>query len=123
MAARSAGREEAGLADSRGGKRFPLALPVTIHDGKRGLASKTMNLSAAGAYVSGSPDLEVGSKVEFAIIVPGSMVGSRKDVEIKCRGRVVRRDAPRKGKKAAKKSGKAKAGLALVIEHYKFMRK
>ena len=117
------------MADSRGGKRFPLTLPVTIHDGKspRGLASKTINLSAAGAYVSGSPELEVGSKLEFAITVPGSMVGSRKDVEIKCRGRVVRRDAPRKGKKAGgkagKKSGRAKSGLALVIDHYKFMRK
>ncbi|MGH9508625.1 MAG: PilZ domain-containing protein [Terriglobales bacterium] len=117
------------MADSRGGKRFPLALPITIHDGKssRGLASRTMNLSAAGAYISGSPELEVGSKVEFAITVPGSMVGSRKDVEIKCRGRVVRRDAPRKGRKASgkagKKSGRGKSGLALVIEHYKFMRK
>lgn len=117
------------MADSRGGKRFPLALPITIHDGKspRGLASRTMNLSAAGAYIAGSPELEVGSKVEFAITVPGSMVGSRKDVEIKCRGRVVRRDAPRKGRKApgkaGKKSGRGKSGLALVIEHYKFLRK
>ena len=116
------------MADSRGGKRFPLTLPVTIHDGKspRGLASKTINLSAAGAYVSGSPELEVGSKLEFAITVPGSMVGSRKDVEIKCRGRVVRRDGPRKGKKsgkAGKRSSRGKSGLALVIEHYKFMRK
>ena len=117
------------MADSRGGKRFPLALPITILDAKssRKHASKTLDLSAAGAYVSGSPDLEVGSKVEFAITVPASMVGSRKDVEIQCRGRVVRRDAPRKSRKASgragKKAGRNKSGLAVVIEHYKFTRK
>ena len=117
------------MADSRGGKRFPLALPITIQDAKssRRLASKTLDLSAAGAYISGSPDLEVGSHVEFAITVPASMVGSRKDVEIQCRGRVVRRDGPRKARKASgrsgKKSGRGKSGLAVVIEHYKFTRK
>ncbi len=117
------------MADSRGGKRFPLALPITIQDAKtsRRHASKTLDLSAAGAYISGSPDLEVGSRVEFAITVPASMVGSRKDVEIQCRGRVVRRDGPRKTRKASGKAGKKAArnknGLAVVIEHYKFTRK
>ncbi len=118
------------MADSRGGKRFPLTLPITLHDGKsqRRLAARTMDLSAAGAYISASPDLEVGTPVEFAITIPSSMVGSRKDVEIQCRGRVVRRDAaPRKGRKpagkAGKKSGRKKSGLAVVIDHYKFTRK
>jgi len=114
------------VADSRGGKRFPLALPITIQDAKssRWHASKTLDLSAAGAYISSSPDVEVGSQVEFAITIPGSMVGSRKDVEIQCRGRVVRRDAPRKGRKVSgKKSGRKKNGLAVKIEHYKFTRK
>ncbi len=122
------------MADSRGGKRFPLALPITIHDGKsqRGHAARTTDLSAAGAYISASPDLEVGTPVKFAIIIPSSMVGSRRDVEIQCRGRVVRRDAaPRQGrkpagkaaKKLANKPGRKKVGLAVVIDYYKFTRK
>ncbi len=114
------------MADSRGGKRFPLALPITILDARssRRHASKTLDLSAAGAYISGSPDLEVGSRVEFSITIPASMVGGRRDVEIQCRGRVVRRDAPRNGRKRpGKKAVRKTNGVAVVIEHYKFTRK
>ena len=35
-------------------------------------------------------DVPVGSTVDFTILLPGEVVGSRGDVQIDCRGRVVR---------------------------------
>jgi hypothetical protein len=108
------------LADSRTGKRFPLELPITIR-GKnflRGKAATTADVSAAGVYIQASADLEIGTKIEFDISLPAEVVGTDSDVEIVCKGRVVRLDAP-----AGKKNKSGKNGVACVIDHYKFVRK
>ncbi len=105
------------MSDSRTGRRFPLELPISIDDKKsRKLKGTTTNVSAAGVYMQAKADLEVGSKVKFQIMLPGSMIGAKKDVAIECSGRVVRgRD---------KTSKKVKdPGVACVIDSYKFVRK
>jgi hypothetical protein len=103
----------------RTGKRFPLALPITIRNRKaaRGEATTTHNVSAAGVYLKANSKLEIGSTVEFDITLPGQIVGTNKDVEIHCKGRVVRLEAPKPRARAPK------AGIACVIDHYKFVRK
>ena len=105
------------MTDSRTGKRFPLALPITIRPKKTGknASGTTANVSAAGVFIQASANIEVGAGIEFDITLPGKIVGSHHDVEICCKGRVVRMEAG-KGKK------KGKAGIACVIDHYKFIR-
>jgi len=104
------------LSETRTGKRFPLQLPITIRDGST--ASKeqigvTQNVSAAGVYISADANVEVGSEIEFDITLPADIVGSQHDVQVRCRGRVVRSeivpDAPQ-------------AGLACIIDNYWFVR-
>jgi len=105
------------LTEARTGKRFPLALPITIRPKKmsRTAAGTTANVSAAGVYIQSSANLEVGSLIEFDITLPPEIVGTRLPVEIVCKGRVVRMESTSKGKK--------KNGIACVIDHYKFVRK
>jgi hypothetical protein len=101
----------------RTGKRFPLELPITILErGSRKAAGTTANVSAAGVYIQSPADIEVGSKIEFDITLPGKVVGTDADVQIHCKGRVIR--AEDSGKKKA-----SKRGVACVIDQYKFVRK
>ncbi len=110
------------MSEARTGKRFPLHLAATIHGGRASgnQIGTTANLSAAGVFIQAEANFEVGSKVAFDITLPGEMIGSRKDVLIRCQGRVVRTEGSksRKGKSSRKKSG-----LACVIDSYKFVRK
>lgn len=105
------------MTDSRTGKRFPLALPITIRPKKtgKGASGTTANVSAAGVFIQASANLEIGAMIEFDITLPGKIVGTRENVEISCKGRVVRMEAG-KGKK------KGKSGIGCVIDHYKFIR-
>lgn len=97
----------------RTGKRFPLELPITIHKkGSRAAAGKTANVSAAGVYIQSASEIAVGSPIEFDITLPGKVVGTDHDVEIHCKGRVVRSE-----------DAKKKHGVAAVIDQYKFVRK
>jgi hypothetical protein len=105
------------LAESRTGKRFPLTLPINLRpktSAKRH-AGTTQNVSAAGVYIHADSELQIGTAIEFDIMLPAVIVGADRDVEIRCKGRVVRMD---KAKGKAKKSG-----LACVIDNYKFVRK
>lgn len=107
------------MADTRTGKRFPLQLPITIESGKSPKRHKgtTANVSAAGVYITSDVAFEIGSKIEFEITLPALVIGTQRDVEIRCRGRVVRIEATRENKKAPKR------GLACVIDNYKFIRR
>ncbi len=112
------------MSESRTGKRFPIKLPITIRDVKssRRHRALTKDLSAAGVAIQGGAPLRVGSRIEFEIKLPGKVIGIGRDVELLCRGRVVRSEAgPAKGK--SKKKKKAKSGLACVIDQYKFIRR
>jgi len=52
-------------------------------------------------------DVPVGSMVEFTIVLPGDVVGSLGDVQLDCRGRVVR---------SFEESGRR--GVGVVIDEY-----
>jgi PilZ domain len=115
------------LAESRTGRRFPLNLPIHLREGATAeVEGTTTNLSAAGVYIKAEADLEVGSNIEFDITLPAEVIGSEKDVTIRCQGRVVRTEkAKTNHKKKAGKEGSDKddwGGVACVIDHYKFIR-
>lgn len=106
------------MSEARTGKRFPLELPIKIHqsDERDEHAGMTGNLSAAGVYIKADAALEIGSAVEFEIVLPPEVTGAAENVLVQCRGRVVRKDAP-----AGK--GDDAQGVACVIDSYDFVRK
>jgi hypothetical protein len=57
------------------------------------------------------PHVPVGSIVDFTILLPGDVVGSRCDVQIDCHGRVVRSF-----------EDKGRRGVGVVIDEYHFER-
>ena len=104
------------MSEARTGKRFPLHLPIKIHEeGRAGAASgMTGDLSAAGVYIRADASLEVGSNVEFEITLPPEVTGSTENVVVQCKGRVVRTDEP---------AGSVESrGVACVIDSYDFVR-
>jgi hypothetical protein len=117
--ARKEGHERGGLvSEARTGKRFPLELPIKIHKADEGgqASGVTGNLSAAGVYIRADAALEVGSNVEFEIVLPPEVTGAKENVTVQCKGRVVRTDEPATG-------GNAEArGVACVIDSYDFVR-
>ena len=72
------------MADARTGKRFPLNLPIKIRKGKaaKGAKATTSNVSAAGIYIEGDESLEIGSTIDFDIVLPANIVGADRDVEV-----------------------------------------
>ncbi len=103
------------MSDSRTGQRFRLQLPVRIQRSDSRVSAKavTENMSAAGVYLSAAVPLKVGAKVKFSITLPGREIGSRRDVAIRCTGRVVRIDSARR---------RGQRGVACVIDTYRFVR-
>jgi hypothetical protein len=91
--------------------RFPLHLAVEIVSQNGACAAETQNISANGVLFAMDRDVPVGSMVDFTILLPGEVVGSRGDVQIDCRGRVVRsfEDGGRRG-------------VGVVIDEYHFER-
>jgi hypothetical protein len=91
--------------------RFPLHLAVEIVSQNGAGAAETQNISANGVLFAMDRDVPVGSMVDFTILLPGEVVGSRGDVQIDCRGRVVRsfEDGGRRG-------------VGVVIDEYHFER-
>lgn len=107
------------MSEARTGKRFPLELPIRIHRKGGDEGATTADLSSAGVYIKSASDLAVGSSIEFDITMPAEVLGTPADVEVRCTGRVVRKDAG-----ASTNSGKKKtSGVACVIDEYKFIRK
>lgn len=105
------------MSEARTGKRFPLHLPIKIHNEGASSDSKgtTADLSAAGVYIRADASLEIGSPVEFEITLPPDVTGGQESVTIQCKGRVVRTDPG-----GSTPDGK---GVACVIDSYEFVRK
>jgi hypothetical protein len=111
-----------GYADVQGAPRFPIKLPVALkspvsHDGVAdyGFTGKTVeteNISANGVLFRMDADVPVGSAVDFTISLPADVVGAEADVQVDCRGRVVRSFADG-----------SRRGVGVVIDEYRFERK
>ncbi|HKM86885.1 MAG TPA: PilZ domain-containing protein [Terriglobales bacterium] len=111
-----------GYADVQGAPRFPIKLPVALKSAVnqsgvtgQGVAGKTVeteNISANGVLFRMDADVPVGSAVDFTLSLPADVVGAEADVQVDCRGRVVRsfEDGGRRG-------------VGVVIDEYRFERK
>jgi hypothetical protein len=118
-----AGKNRKGYTDVQGAPRFPIKLPVALKSaaaaagvggsaGQDFAAIETENISANGVLFRMDADVPVGSAVDFTISLPADVVGAEDDVQVDCRGRVVRSFADG-----------ARRGVGVVIDEYRFERK
>jgi PilZ domain-containing protein len=111
QAAREAA-ERARYSQLQSAMRFPLKLPVALKSDQGERTVETQNISANGVLFEMDAAMPVGSIVEFTIAVPADVMGSSKDVQVDCRGRVVR----------CEYEG-GRRGVAVVIDEYHLERR
>jgi hypothetical protein len=70
--------------------RFPLMLPVVLLSSQGEFGALTGNVSASGVLLELDRPLEVGPEIRFSLRMPGTVLGTPRDVLIHCLGRVVR---------------------------------
>ena len=102
-----------GYTDVQGAARFPIKLPVALKSGGNEKTIETENISANGVLFRMDADVPIGSAVDFTISLPANVVGAEADVQVDCRGRVVRSFAEDGGRR----------GVGVVIDEYRFERR
>jgi hypothetical protein len=118
-----ASKNRTGYTDVQGAPRFPIKLPValkspfnqsmgTTNSSVTARAVETENISANGVLFRMDADVPVGSAVDFTISLPADVVGASADVQVDCRGRVVRSFADGE-----------RRGVGVVIDEYRFERR
>jgi len=102
----------ADVSNSRKGYSGVQGAPVAMRSGASGDSVETENISANGVLFRMDADVPVGSAVDFTISLPADVVGAAADVQVDCRGRVVRSfdDGGRRG-------------VGVVIDEYRFERR
>jgi hypothetical protein len=116
-------RNRRGYTDVQGAPRFPIRLPVALKSaadqsgvpGQSAVIGRTVeteNISANGVLFRMDADVPVGSAVDFTISLPADVVGAEADVQVDCRGRVVRSFADG-----------GRRGVGVVIDEYRFERR
>jgi hypothetical protein len=98
--------------DMQSAARFPLKLPVAVKSEEGRRPAETQNISANGVLFEVDADMPVGSLVDFTISLPADVVGADSDVQLDCRGRVVR---------SFDEGGRH--GVGVVIDEYRFDRR
>ena len=98
--------------DLQSAPRFPLHLAASVKTDGSSYAAETENISANGVLFAMDKDVPVGSTVDFTLTLPAEIIGAQQNVQIDCRGRVVRsfEDSGRKG-------------VGVVIDEYRFDRR
>lgn len=97
--------------DVQGAARFPIQLPVSLKSESGDSSAEIKNISANGVLFQVNSDMPVGSPVNFTISLPADVVGAEADVQLDCRGRVVR---------SFEDNGRR--GVGVVIDEYRFER-
>ena len=98
--------------DMQSAVRFPIKLPISVKSKSGDSATETQNISANGVLFHVDAEMPIGSMVDFTISLPAEVVGAETDVQLDCRGRVVRNfeEAGRRG-------------VGVVIDEYRFERR
>ena len=70
--------------------RFPLSLPVVLSTDDGEFSAATVNVSANGALFITDRTVTTGTLIGFSLRMPGEILGTPRDVLVRCLGRVVR---------------------------------
>ena len=100
-------------SERRVARRFTMSLPLRVlprdsHTSE--LRAHTRDVSYQGLYFLAEEPFEVGSEIEFVITLP-QQVAQTGDVDIRCRGQIVRVETVENGR----------MGVAAKIERYEFV--
>jgi len=98
-------------SDLQSAARFPIKLPVSFKSNAGESHTETENISANGVLFRVDADMPVGAPLDFTISLPAAILGAGADVQVDCRGRVVRSVA---------EGGRRDVGV--VIDEYRFER-
>jgi len=98
--------------DMQSAVRFPIKLPVSVKSKSGDNLAETQNISANGVLFQVDSEMPIGSLVDFTISLPADVVGAQTDVQLDCRGRVVRN---------FEEDGRR--GVGVVIDEYRFERR
>src|SRR5678816_1113615 len=96
------------MMEQRKHQRFELRLPfeVVTNGSRSKVRGETKNVSSAGVLFTTESQLPVGESIEYMITFPRTP-GARKDVRLRCVGKVVRED---------------NQSFAASLERYEFVR-
>lgn len=100
-------------ADRREARRFTMSLPLRVlpkESKGHQLDALTRDVSYRGLYFLAEANFDIGSEIEFVITLPQQVTQSG-DVNIRCRGEVVRIEQTENGR----------VGIAAKIARYEFM--
>jgi PilZ domain len=97
--------------DMQSAPRFPLHLTASVKTQGTAYSAETENISANGVLFAMDKDVPVGSMVDFTILLPADVMGTGRNMQIDCRGRVVRSFEDR-----------GRRGVGVVIDEYHFER-
>ncbi len=99
-------------AERREARRYSMALPLRIISRSPDhpeVKAETRDVSYRGLYFYVSSSVEIGSEIEFVLMLPKQITLSG-DVNIRCRGQVVRID-----------ENGTRRGIAARIDRYEFL--
>ena len=100
-------------ADRREARRFSMSLPMRVlvpEARNKALRATTRDVSYRGLYFLSETKFEVGNEIDFVITLP-QIVSPSGEVDIHCRGQVVRVENRSNGH----------LGVAAKIERYEFL--
>lgn len=100
-------------SERREARRFTMTLPLRVlpRDAQQAeFAAQTRDVSYRGLYFLAEANFRVGSEIEFVITLPQTVTQSG-DVNIRCRGQIVRVESTANGRN----------GIAAKIDRYEFL--
>ena len=97
------------MIEQRKHQRFELRLPFEVvrNGSPISVRGETKNVSSAGVFFTAEDQLPLGESIEYLITLP-RVPGARKDVRLRCVGKVLR--------------GDAESAFAATLERYEFLR-
>jgi hypothetical protein len=97
------------MIEQRKHQRFELRLPFEVvrNGSPLNVRGETKNVSSAGVLFTAEGLLPLGESIEYLITLPRTP-GTRKDVRLRCVGKILREDA--------------ESAFAATLERYEFMR-
>jgi hypothetical protein len=97
------------MIEQRKHQRFELRLPFEVvrNGSPLNVRGQTKNLSSAGVLFTADGLLPLGESIEYLITLPRTP-GMRKDVRLRCVGKILREDA--------------ESAFAATLERYEFLR-
>jgi len=97
------------MIEQRKHQRFELRLPFEVvrNGSPLTVRGETRNVSSAGVLFTAEGELPLGESIEYLITLPRTP-GARKDVRLRCVGKILREDA--------------QSAFAASLERYEFLR-